>query len=202
MKKPCFVKALFGLIIFLYSFNSFSQERIINEGDKWRYYDQGYLSANWFQQNFDSNHWENGITPIGYGDKKVITDISAKGKTAKQLVTKYFRKTIVINNPKDYVVFEMKIKRDDGILIHINGREVFRNNMPFGRITGTTFSLERIEPADETKILSKMVIPKTFKTGKHNIDVSIHQYDLRSSDCIFSLELVGYKNFNDLNSAV
>ena len=61
-------------------------------GDQWSYYDQGYLDISWFVNSEQSKNWKKGITPIGYGDRKVVTNIGFGGNEDQKHITKYFLK--------------------------------------------------------------------------------------------------------------
>lgn len=182
------------LTIFLLLFNIiliFSQETLIKDQDNWFYYDKGYLENDW-AEIINLSKWQKGLTPIGYGDKKLTTIISYGGNKKKKHITKYFKKNIVIND--DFVAYEFRLKRDDGAVVYINGKELFRDNMPNITIGKTTLASSTTKGAEEKKYFQHFFQNNIFKRGLNTISISIHQAYEYSSDCIFSLELIGHKN--------
>ncbi len=180
------------LVLFLGSISfSFSQESLISNGDDWYYYDQGYLEADWYKKSINS-YWKNGKTPIGYGDRKVVTDINFGDDRENKHITKYFKKDINISS--SYIAYEFKIQYDDGFVLYVNGQELYRENMPNGTITNETLAVVRIQGREESEFKIKVFESTIFKEGKNTISVGVHQNRASSSDCIFSMDLIGHTN--------
>jgi DNA-binding CsgD family transcriptional regulator len=194
MKNTILYKGSLLFVFLIFSSIVFSQDKIISQGDTWKYYDYGNLDTGWENDFRNNNLWKTGITPIGYGDNKVITKINY-GKSLKDKdITKYFSKTFTLNNPLDYIAYELKFQRDDGIVIYLNGKEIYRDNMPKGIINGNSKATYAILSTAESAYHSKIVDSKDFIKGENNISVSIHQYKKNSSDCLFNFELLGHDN--------
>jgi DNA-binding CsgD family transcriptional regulator len=189
----CFLFALFQL------FNSEAQVQIITSGDNWLYYDAGYLDNNWYLNLDMKKGWKQGITPIGYGDRKVITSIQFGGDEERKHITKYFQKTVELTKPSEYLAYGFQFKRDDGIAIYLNGEEVFRDNLPSVALTGKTRAIDLIDSDKESEVLMTVLDAHKFKKGKNTIAVSIHQVGQSSSDCIFDFEMFGYKDSETLS---
>lgn len=176
---------------FLINYN-FAQEQFIKSGENWKYFDNGSLPNDWFQKSeFDAN-WKSGVTPIGYGDRKVQTNIKFGSDSENKDPIKYFSKIITIDKAERFLAFGFQIKRDDGIVIYVNGNEVYRNNIPLVSVTGSTFAVERIDGSQESEIIFATIDPEFIKNGENKIAVSVHQVSPSSSDCIFDLEMFGY----------
>lgn len=166
----------------------------MKSGEQWSYYDYGYLDINWFSNLDDTKNWKKGTTPIGYGDRKVVTNIGFGEDEDNKHLTKYFSKKFLIEDPSNYLAFGLQFKRDDGIVIYLNGEEVFRDNMPKGVITGKTEAVDRIDSDDESEVLITVLDAYKFKMGENTLAVSIHQASPSSSDCIFDFEMFAYKD--------
>lgn len=171
----------------------FAQENIISKGDDWLYYDQKpLLPFNWYSDNSISQNWKEGVSPLGYGDRKVKTIINFGDDPKKKDITKYFKKTFQIKDPYKYLIYKLNVQRDDGIVVYLNGKEVMRNNMPEGKITASTRANDLIfNSYNESLLHSKLLSPDDFVSGLNTISASVHQAREISSDCIFSLELEG-----------
>lgn len=185
---------LSSFLFLFFTSNLFSQKQIIASGEEWQYYDKGYLDNNWFLNLDDTKNWKTGITPIGYGDRKITTQISFGSDKDNKHLSKYFKKTVNISNPSEYLAYGFQLKRDDGIIIYLNGKEVFRNNLPLGTITSKTLAIDLIDGKSESEIIFTALDTKDFLIGKNTISVSIHQASESSSDCIFDFEMFAYKN--------
>ncbi|QOD60761.1 hypothetical protein H9I45_15690 [Polaribacter haliotis] len=172
----------------------------MKSGSDWHYYDQGSLNDDWMLSN-DFSNWNSGPAPIGYGDTKLKTTISFGNSKEKKDIVKYFKKRIQINN-ENFVAYEFKILRDDGIVLYIDGKEILRNNMPDITISSNTLAKEIIDRDNEKKYLSFIFESNIFKKNEAILSVSIHQVRPKSSDCLFDLELIGHKNPNILKTVV
>ena len=179
------------LVYFLNTLNSFSQEIIIQNGDNWNYFDQGYLKNNWYK-TLNYKTWKSGFSPIGYGDKLVTTSIKYGNDQDDKEVIKYFSKQFNINDISKYKGFEFRLQRDDGAIVYVNGKELYRDNMPEGAIYNNTKSIQVVDTDEEDLFFVKVFDSSIFKDGLNTINVQVHQCNTYSSDCIFSLELIGH----------
>src|SRR4030095_8647464 len=89
---------------------------------------------------FSDAAWASGNAQLGYGDGDETTVVSYGSNANDKYVTTYFRKTISIGNPLAFSSFAGNVRRDDGVIIYVNGNEVYRKNMPAGTITYTTLA--------------------------------------------------------------
>src|SRR4030095_973040 len=101
-------------------------------------------------------------------------------------ITTYFRRTFGVTNVGDISSLTMRLLRDDGGVVYLNGVEVFRGNMPAGPITFNSLAVV----AAENTIDEAPVPPALLVAGPNVIAVEIHQNALASSDISFDLELV------------
>ncbi|KGL63968.1 putative transcriptional regulator [Polaribacter sp. Hel1_85] len=164
---------------------------IIKNKETWHYYDNGYLEDDWINLK-DFSNWKSGKSPLGYGDDKIITEISFGDNKDSKHITKYFKKKIFI--AKKHIAYEFKIQRDDGAVVYINGKELLKDNMPNSIINSTTFSKSTIKGDGEDKFNQHFFDNTILYIGENIISVSIHQAYEDSSDCIFTLELIGHNN--------
>lgn len=201
MKLKRLFKVTF-LTVFIFLFNSaFSQDKFINQGDLWMYYDAGSLNNDWAKTTLNKI-WKQGKTPIGYGDSEIVTEINYGNDKANKHIVKYFKKTFTLKDPIKYIAYELKFQRDDGIVLYLNGEEIYRNNLPDGIITGNTIAIYIVQNNAESTYLSKIIDSKKFKKGKNTISASIHQATSRSSDCHFNLEMFGHNNPRVLSALI
>ncbi|WP_298881170.1 hypothetical protein [uncultured Polaribacter sp.] len=191
MKDLRIINFVIVFILTIQTNNLFSQEILIKNEDSWHYYDLGYLENDWINIT-DFSNWKSGKSPLGYGDKKNNTTLYYGEDIEKKHISKYFKKRIFIN--KKYGGFEIKIQKDDGAVVYINGKEIIKDNMPNSTITNTTLAMSTIKNEAEHEFTQHFFDYSIFKEGENIISVSVHQAYENSSDCIFSLELIGHNN--------
>ena len=180
---------------------------MISEGDSWKYYDQGIALENasgtaWRSNSFDDSGWSNGNGELGYGDEDAngnpaeTTVVGFGPSSSNKFVTTYFRKDFVVP-AGDISSVELRIKRDDGAAVYINGVEVTeaRSNLPSlqsvpaGGITYAMPALQVIGGEDE-KTFQQFPIPASYLiAGNNTIAVEIHQQSGNSSDISFDASL-------------
>ena len=161
---------------------------LIPTGATWRYLDNGSnQGSSWTATAFNDGSWKSGQAQLGYGDGDERTIVSYGGSSPK-FVTTYFRYSVDVTNPGAFSALKLRILRDDGAVVYLNGQEVFRSNMPSGAITNTTLASG---DANETTFYESAVNPALLVAGRNVIAVEIHQADPYSSDISFDFELTG-----------
>ena len=153
----------------------------ISPGTSWKYYDAGNEpTGNWNSVGFDDAAWSAGNAELGYGDGDETTTISNSAKTA------YFRKTFNASSSDVALKFiDMSAVRDDGMVVYLNGTEVWRDNMPSGTVNYETFaSTVSTEGVWIHKIIDNLVVE-----GTNVVAVEIHQVSASSSDISFNFRV-------------
>ena len=163
----------------------------------WKYLDNGSnQGTQWKDINFDDNAWPEGAGQLGYGDGDEKTTLNSNSG-----ITTYFRHTFNIDNHEEISSYVLKLLRDDGAVVYINGKEVLRDNISCNTITFETLATNGISGAAESDFTTYFIDKKYFQSGSNLIAVEIHQSSATSSDISFDLELIAYKSdFNNLVS--
>lgn len=161
-------------------------------GASWRYFDKGTLPAGgWTSASFNDSAWSEGAAQLGYGDDDVVTTVGSGPNPSSKYVTTWFRHAFVVDDPKAFISSTLGIIRDDGAVVYLNGREVFRSNMPTGTIGASTLASATVGGTDESTIFETDLNPAQFLTGRNVLAVEVHQSDAASSDLSFQLQLTG-----------
>ena len=156
---------------------------LATSGDGWRYRDNGLpAAATWTRLEYDDSAWPVGVTELGFGDGDEDTVLAA-GR-----VTYYFRRGFTVANPGALAGFHLRFKRDDGIVVHLNGREIIRDNMPAGAITSNTTATVSVFGAEERTWIDHDLDPGLLAAGDNVFAVEVHQVTSDSSDLTFDLE--------------
>jgi hypothetical protein len=177
---------------------------LIDSGSVWKYWantEPNAPTVNWKGGgSFDDSGWPSGPAKLGYGGDGEITPINAgcgtlgnPGSCSPKYITTYFRKSFSLASKDAYSGFIIRLLRDDGAVVYVNGVEVWRSNMPTGTISYSTLAPNpAVGGNDEKTFFVSPVIPITsFQTGNNIIAVELHQNAANSSDLGFNLQLEG-----------
>jgi 3-phytase len=172
-----------------------AQTVIFPFGSSWKFLDNGSDQATaWRATSFNDGTWKAGNGKFGYGISDAATSISFGPNAKKKYITTYFRKSISVTDISAYSSFTAAVKRDDGVVVYVNGTEIYRNNMPTGTITYTTLATDA---KDNGTIPQTFTIPTSaFTIGTNVIAVEIHQQRANTPDMAFDLELIGNSSVN------
>ena len=160
-------------------------------GSVWRYHDKGQnLGTNWLAPAYNDAGWSNGLAQLGYGDDDEATVVSYGPNAGSKYITTYFRRAFVFNAPVPAFALILRVVRDDGIIVRLNGRDVFRDNMPPGPFGFTTLASSSLGPPLESAVIETNPPPGALAAGTNILAVEIHQGAVDSGDISFDLELV------------
>ena len=160
---------------------------LVRAGSEWLYLDNGDDPANWTTPEFDDSQWRPGRAELGFGDEPV-THISGATPEARRITT-YFRHSFDVADPSFYRSLTLRLKRDDGAVVYLNGKEVSRMNLAGGAVTSSTTATREVDGLEEEVFFPIAVSPDLLRQGRNTIAVEIHQDALDSPDLTFDLEL-------------
>jgi hypothetical protein len=164
-------------------------ERIIAEGDTWRYLRGTTFPSGWTTNGFDDSAWPTGPSGFGYGDGDDAT-IIITGTT-----NVFTRKTFTVAEPAAVNYLTVAVDYDDGFVAYINGAEVARRNMPAGAPSHTTFAAGNHEASRGTgnsdpQEREFIAVPtNVLVAGTNVIAVTVHNVSASSSDLSLIVEL-------------
>lgn len=167
---------------------------LIQLEDEWLYNESGEnLGSQWATSSHNEQQgWLTGKGGIGFESGSTIpisTRLSFPGRNDPYVVTYYFEKEFNLKQNELENLKSLIIRHaiDDGALVHINGIEVLRVNMPDGIISSSTLAANNIE-VDE---LSENVFidSSSLIAGQNRISVEVHQSRIGNSDVVFGIEL-------------
>ena len=159
---------------------------LVQVGSYWRYLSNASNQGTaWRAPGFNDASWSTGLAQLGYGESDESTVISPKG------VTSYFRKQFDVSNPASITALTLRLLRDDGAVVYLNGTEVCRSNMPSTEITYQTFATVEISGTEEQAFSQQSVPVSLLNEGSNTIAVEVHQHTTnKPTDLSFDLELV------------
>lgn len=164
------------MLAFLTSSAIQAQTTIFGLQSSWRFNDADVaLPATWKNANYDVSTWSVGNGPLGYGDPVTTAFVSG-------VDTAYLTKDFTVNLADLTNTMEFGVRRDDGIIVYLNGEEVIRDNMPSGTVSHGTFSTTTIDGAAETAINVFSIAKNKFVQGVNRISIELHNRSATSSD--------------------
>lgn len=167
---------------------------LVPAGAVWKYLDDGSNAGTaWRARTFDDSKWNQGGAQLGYGDDDVLTKLNFGDDDQNKIITYYFRHAFELGDPTGFLSLVLGVVRDDGAVVYLNGKEVFRSNMPSGTITYTTRASASVGGADESTYFETDIDPANLIKGTNVLAVEVHQYAPDSSDVSFNLQLAGLR---------
>lgn len=162
----------------------------IASGDEWRYLvTPAEPAAAWKQTAFDDSAWAVGVGQFGYGDGDEATAIGFGGNPNARYLTTYFRKKLTLSKIPHTVT--LRLLRDDGAVIYVNGKEVVRSNMhPTKAITYASTASTNASGADESSLYYEFNLsPADFVAGENVVAVEVHKVSATDDDLSFDASL-------------
>jgi len=166
------------------------QSVLVPAGAVWKYLDTGADQGTaWRAAAFTDSGWKTGAAELGYGDGDEATLVAYGPNSTSKYTTTYFRHAFTVADPSAYGGLTLRVLRDDGAIVYLNGTEVFRTNMPTSGVAAATFASSVVLDANERTYVTASVDPARLVAGTNVLAVEIHQSDATSSDLSFNLTL-------------
>ncbi len=176
---------------------------IVPMGSTWRFLANGtaapqdalITAADWRNAVFNDAAWLSGAGQLGYGDgdeATVVEDDATPGSptagSTTRYMTTYFRRKFTWSGSAALLTrLKVRVIRDDGVAVFLNGTRIVRNNLP---TTWTHLTPADISVADENTPLEVLDIPAAaLREGENILSAEIHQNAANSSDISFDMEL-------------
>jgi hypothetical protein len=170
---------------------------LVSLGDVWRYLDEGTdPGSSWKNRTYDDRLWMAGPARLGYGGDGEVTTVSFGTNAAAKHLTTYFRRSFTVANPAAFSGLYLRLLRDDGAVVYLNGTEIVRDNLQEGLVSWNSLAVASIDGTAETTPLEFRLPATGLVAGTNVIAVEIHQASAGSSDLGFDLSLTGLTDTN------
>jgi hypothetical protein len=146
--------------------------------------------AAWREAGFDDSAWQSGKAPLGYGTSRLTTTLARPTGASNGPTTAWFRHELAGAPLHTGEGLDLLLCIDDGAVVHINGREIARPNMPAGEVTAFTPARQAVNGRAEG-FYSRITLPNGVwhATGTNVIAIEVHQASSGKDDCFFDLAL-------------
>ncbi len=167
--------------------NPLDAVRLLLAGAIWRFYDgAGNPGAGWAINSFNDAAWSVGPAPLGYGMNDLATLVTSNYQYAT-----FFRGRFTNAPGASFASLRLRTRSDDGVVVHLNGTEIFRTNVPAGPVSHGMLALSKLDGLDETFFLLTNAPAALLVPGTNILAAQVHQVFLSSEDTVFDAELVG-----------
>ncbi|HMJ91647.1 MAG TPA: lamin tail domain-containing protein, partial [Candidatus Acidoferrum sp.] len=157
----------------------------------WRYDQSGTdLGTAWKEPGFIDASWPSGRGVLAREDNSSIapltnTVLSLSNAANQRIFTYYFRTHFTLTNNPANDTFSAANLLDDGVVMYVNGAEVYRLRVPTNQVFTTLATNQANEGAFET-----ITIPSSaFVQGDNVIAAEVHQVNNGSTDIAFGFRL-------------
>ena len=164
---------------------------LVAAGSSWKYFDTGAdPGATWMQNDFADTAWPSGPAMLGFGGLNGQIPTTLVNNTSSRITT-YFRHSFTVADPRQYGDLTLRLLRDDGAVVWLNGVEVHRSNMAASpeAIIASTQALTTVTGADENAFFTTTLDARELRAGTNVIAVEVHQAGTASGDLGFDLSL-------------
>lgn len=181
------VVALAGLFLIVRA--PLHAEVLVPEGASWRYHAEGQdLGTAWREPAYDDIAWPAGPAELGYGDGDEATLVGWGPSTTNRYVTTYFRTAFWVVEPERFAACTLRLRRDDGAAVYLNGVEIARSNLAVGAAWAKTASAN-VVGTGEAEWVPFALDPARLLAGDNLLAVEVHQVSVSSPDLSFALTL-------------
>ncbi|WP_309488832.1 lamin tail domain-containing protein [Oceaniferula flava] len=193
------------------SFTMASMDTIVGKNSVWAFDDSGtdrgssalvdgeagYNSSNWKHPDFAASGWSSGAGVLGFGalgasGSSVTPDTTMGDGTAAGGAnprTCYLRRQFSINAVHEIGSVSASVLADDGVIVYLNGVEVYRSNLAPGAIVYSDFAENAVGGASEIAYSSFFIDTSLLLEGQNTLAVEVHQVNAGSSDIGFDMDL-------------
>ena len=178
---------------------------LVEQGSVWRYLDDGSdQGTSWTEPEFDDDSWSMGYAELGYGDDDEETVVNYGPDEDQKYITTFFRHTFDLNDSDDIQTLTLRMKRDDGAIIYLNGNEILRSNMPPEEVSFDTYASTAVGGGVDDTFFEWLISANSIMNGENLVAVEVHQISGSSSDISFDLEIIGtsYTDIDIIDSLV
>jgi hypothetical protein len=131
---------------------------------------------------FDDSDWYQRRLDLGLVDPSRCGDCHSSGP-----ITFYFRHAFDVEDPGFMRSLMMRIKRSDGAIVYLNGKQVYSANLP-ERVTGRTLA-RAVTGVERNAFFPVKLDPSLLRKGRNVLAVEIHRAGTDNGTPTFDLEL-------------
>ncbi len=140
----------------------------------------------WRRMGYDVSDWEEVPLPVYYGES--IPEGTPIAGMRGEFRSLFFRREFILFNPGAVAQLIVNAVVDDGMILWVNGRELFRYNLPAGELPHNTNALSAVPEPHVWQTLTSTNL-SSLVSGTNVIAVQLFNVSLESSDILFDASL-------------
>ena len=197
IKTPLRIKALLPVLALFVALAFAPATRaadtiLVPTGATWKYLANGTDQGTaWRAASFNDSTWLSGPAQLGYGDGDEATTLGFGPDANNKYITSYFRRAFNVTDASLFNGLTLRLLRDDGAVVYLNGVEVWRTNMPSGSVGYLTPASVAVGGADESTFFQTTISSALLVNGTNVLAIELHQSGGTSTDISFDLQLIG-----------
>lgn len=170
------------------------QEVLVTFTNTWSYFAEGRSpSPAWTEPGFDDAQWTSG-RGLFYNSSAFLpvpknTALPLVTAGGDRMITWYFRTPFLLDRAPGATELRIRSLIDDGAVLYLNGREIYRTHMPAGEVRYDTLAT----PGVATPLLGPAVtlVATNLVTGTNVLAVEVHQFTTNpiAADMVFGAEV-------------
>jgi hypothetical protein len=166
--------------------------RLLASGATWRFLDSGVAPVQgWNGLDFDDTAWGSGPSPLGYGVEGLATSVGYGGATASRNAATWFRASFDVSDPAALDAVLLRLQREDGAAVWVNGTEVWRGNLA-AAATATDLAGAVLPDGWGDAWIETFVDPGLFVAGANVLAVELHKAEADGEYLRLDAELVPF----------
>ena len=186
--------AALATLFFALAWSASAQVMLIPRGSLWKFHNLNTdLGTAWQATNYDDSAWSEAIGPLGdnvEGGIQQCASVIGIGPALGRYPTLYYRKTVTVTGAASYQSLTLRLNRDDGAAIYLNGMLLLANGVTTPS-SFADFATQTIGGADEVTYFEFTVPATLLVNGLNVFAVENKQVNAGSSDLQFDLEVEG-----------
>lgn len=144
------------------------EEILLERGSTWRYLDTGVEpGTDWKGIDFDDSDWSTGAAPLGSGDEYIVSVLAAAELPVRLRATFMAPPDGGTGSPG------LRLLRDGGVVIYLNGLEVTRVLLPIGPVGPTSWGSRSVDGQEETVYFPQELDPDALLDGSNQLAVEL-----------------------------
>ncbi|MBW9210756.1 hypothetical protein KV100_13940 [Mumia sp. zg.B21] len=161
---------------------------LVPYGSGWSWRNQASApDAAWKSPDFDDSAWSAGPAPFGWGFPDVGTNIDIAGASSGRAITNYFRRTFEVD-PSDVRSISFTTWANDGIVLHLNGKEIARSNVGTAAVDYGRFADSAPKHAAAKVTPVTVEVPRSaLRDGVNTLAAEVHVNYRSTPDLSFDL---------------
>jgi hypothetical protein len=164
---------------------AFDKLTVLQRGRTWRWLPGGKPPPKkWTELDFDDSGWFERRLDLGWVEPAHATSHGVS------TMTTYFRHAFEVEDPDFFRNLLARIKRSDGAIVYLNGREVYRANIPDGRVSDRTPARAIASGIERNVYYPGKLDRSLLRKGRNVLAVEIHRAEKIRDTLTFDLELL------------